>query len=128
MNTELPPSDFAESSLWVPPLLSAAEKMHDPARNPFFEHAEQQLFLAWRGGEAVGRIAATIDRLHAERHGEQVPPAWVDSVVMSHPDRRREGSEGLNRVQVGGLGPRAQAFEPSLLDARMAEVDVTFLA
>lgn len=68
----LPWAIYAQDPLWVPPLLSAMDKLVDPARNPFFEHAEQQLFLAWRGGEPVGRIAATIDRLHAERHGEQV--------------------------------------------------------
>ena len=33
----------------------------DPERNPFYEHAEAQLFLAWRDGEVVGRIAAIGD-------------------------------------------------------------------
>jgi acetyltransferase (GNAT) family protein len=29
--------------------------------NPFFEHADAQLFLAWRRGAPVGRITAQID-------------------------------------------------------------------
>ena len=34
----------------------------DQRRNPFFEHAEAEYFLAWRDGRAVGRISAHIDR------------------------------------------------------------------
>lgn len=34
-----------------------------PGKNPFFEHAEAQFFLAVRDGRDVGRISAQIDRL-----------------------------------------------------------------
>ena len=34
---------------WVPPLLSDVRLMHDPKRNPFFEHSEIRNFLAWDG-------------------------------------------------------------------------------
>jgi hypothetical protein len=34
-----------------------------PGKNPFYEHAEQQLYLAERGGKVVGRISAHIDHL-----------------------------------------------------------------
>jgi hypothetical protein len=40
------------------------------ADNPFFEHAEIQLFVARRAGEDVGRIAAVLDRAHNEFHAE----------------------------------------------------------
>jgi GNAT superfamily N-acetyltransferase len=46
----------------VPPLISERRQFLDPARNPFFEHAEAQYLLAWRNGEVVGRISAHIDR------------------------------------------------------------------
>src|SRR5215470_13400418 len=36
-------------------------------KNPYFQHAEAELFLAWRGDRAVGRISAQIDRLALER-------------------------------------------------------------
>jgi len=39
----------------------------DPGKNPFFEHAEAELFLALRNGQPVGRISAQIDRLDAEQ-------------------------------------------------------------
>lgn len=47
----------------VPQLRSEMLELVDPARNPFFGHATVQLFVARRGGEAVGRIAAHIDHL-----------------------------------------------------------------
>jgi GNAT superfamily N-acetyltransferase len=46
---------------WVPPLISERRQFLDPARNPFFEHAEAQYLLAWRDGEVVGRVSAHID-------------------------------------------------------------------
>ncbi len=48
---------------WVPPLRSEVVEMLTPGKNPFHEHARMQLFLAWRGGTAVGRISAHIDEL-----------------------------------------------------------------
>ncbi|WP_295524917.1 N-acetyltransferase [Novosphingobium sp. Chol11] len=48
---------------WVAPLRMEAEELVTPGKNPFFEHADVQLFLARRGGEVVGRISAHIDHL-----------------------------------------------------------------
>ena len=48
---------------WVPPLRADVEELLDPARNPFFDHAEAQLFLARRAGQVIGRISAHFDRL-----------------------------------------------------------------
>jgi GNAT superfamily N-acetyltransferase len=47
---------------WVPPLVFDRKRFLDRSRNPFFKHAEVELFLAWRGEEPVGRISAQIDR------------------------------------------------------------------
>lgn len=52
---------------WVPPLRMEAIELITPGKNPFFEHADVQLFLARRGdgagGRVVGRISAHIDKL-----------------------------------------------------------------
>ncbi len=48
---------------WVPPLRMEAEELITPGKNPFFDHADVQLFLARRGGNVVGRISAHIDHL-----------------------------------------------------------------
>ena len=47
---------------WVPPLLFERKRFFDRDRNPFFQHAEAEYFLAWRDGRAVGRVTAHIDR------------------------------------------------------------------
>lgn len=44
----------------------------DRAKNPFFEHATADYFLALREGAPVGRIAAIANRLHNEVHQDQV--------------------------------------------------------
>ena len=46
---------------WVPPLISERKRHLDKRRNPFFEHAEAEYFLAWRGRTPVGRITAHVD-------------------------------------------------------------------
>ena len=43
----------------------------NPDKNPFFGHASHQLFVARRGGKAVGRISAHIDHLALELPREQ---------------------------------------------------------
>jgi ribosomal protein S18 acetylase RimI-like enzyme len=54
---------------WVPPLLSERRRHIDRGRNPFFEHAEAEYFLAWRDGHPVGRISAHVDqRLNEFQH------------------------------------------------------------
>lgn len=54
--------------LWTPMLRRDVRTVLDPARNPFFDHAERQLFLARARGRVMGRIAAIHDRLHEETH------------------------------------------------------------
>ena len=41
-------------------------------KNPFFEHAEAEYFIAERDGAVVGRIAAISNRLHNETHDDRV--------------------------------------------------------
>jgi GNAT superfamily N-acetyltransferase len=53
----------ASDPAWVPPLHMEAVELVTPGKNPFFEHADVQLFLARRGGKIVGRISAHIDHL-----------------------------------------------------------------
>jgi hypothetical protein len=57
---------------WVPPLLIDRKKIIDTKKNPFFEHAEIELFLAERNGELVGRIAAIKNDLHNQTHNDNV--------------------------------------------------------
>lgn len=56
---------------WVPPLRMEALELVTPGKNPFYEHADQQLFLAERGGTLVGRISAHVDHLWLAMPAEQ---------------------------------------------------------
>ncbi len=55
---------------WVPPLLMERREFLDPAKNPVFEYAKIQLFLAFRGTEVVGTIAAICNSRYGEFHGD----------------------------------------------------------
>ncbi len=63
---------YRHDPCWVPPILGDRLKLLDPAKHPFWEHAEQQLFLALRGDEVVGTISAHINHRHNQVHGDRV--------------------------------------------------------
>src|SRR5690606_16082276 len=67
----LPWSIYSEDRAWVPPLLHDVKQLLDP-RHPFYDHAEVELFLAWRGAVPVGRVAAILNRAHTEFHNDAV--------------------------------------------------------
>jgi GNAT superfamily N-acetyltransferase len=56
---------------WVPPLVRDVKAKLDRARHPFFEHASMELYVASKGDEVVGRIAALVDERHNEFHKEK---------------------------------------------------------
>lgn len=57
---------------WVPPLISEIKTTLNPSKNPFFEHATVQQFLAQDGKRTVGRIAAIIDDNYIKIQNEMV--------------------------------------------------------
>ncbi|WP_269714328.1 dATP pyrophosphohydrolase [Caulobacter sp. NIBR2454] len=48
---------------WISPLISERQQALSAKANPFFEHAQVQMWLAVRDGRDVGRISAQIDAL-----------------------------------------------------------------
>jgi GNAT superfamily N-acetyltransferase len=54
---------------WVPPLIFERREFLDRRKNPWFEHAEAQYFLAERDGQVVGRITAQVDERWDEFQG-----------------------------------------------------------
>lgn len=63
---------YRSDPVWVPTLRSEEAKLMDRTKNPFFEHAEVEHFLARRGDRVVGRIAAIENRRHNEFHEDRV--------------------------------------------------------
>ena len=57
---------------YVFPLLTEMRHFHDRGRNPFYRHAEAELWLVRRGDEVVGRIGARGDRYNNEHWQEKV--------------------------------------------------------
>lgn len=56
---------------WVPPLRVQQMDTLDRINNPFFQHAQMRLFVAYRKGRAAGRIAAINNSVHNTIHHER---------------------------------------------------------
>jgi GNAT superfamily N-acetyltransferase len=63
---------YKDDPNWVPPLIMDVKEKLDKKKNPFFEHSEMELFLAYKDGKITGRIAAIVDDNHNEFHEEKV--------------------------------------------------------
>lgn len=61
---------YQNDPLWVAPLLSDLKKVLGQA-NPFFNHAQMQMWVARQDGRDVGRIAGIIDHVHNEYHRDR---------------------------------------------------------
>jgi len=62
---------YQNDPYWVPPLIMDV-KLILGKKNPFWEHAEKELFIARRDGETVGRISAIIDQNYIDFHKEKM--------------------------------------------------------
>ena len=68
----LPYRLYKDDPHWVPPLVMERRDFFDPAKHPWFEFGQAQLFIARRGTEVIGRIAALNDRRYNEFHGTKL--------------------------------------------------------
>lgn len=63
---------YKDDPFWVPPLIMDRKKLLNQKVNPFYQHAQMQLFLAERDGKAVGRIAAITNERHNQTHHDNI--------------------------------------------------------
>jgi hypothetical protein len=68
----LPWQMYADDPHWIPPLRHNQKELVGYARHPFYEHNRGQTFLAWRGGQPCGRIAAIVNYEHIRRYEEKL--------------------------------------------------------
>lgn len=62
-----------EHPLWVPALRMDVAKLLDRKKNPFYDHADTQCYLAEdSGGRVLGRVAAIHNRAHNAFHEDRV--------------------------------------------------------
>ncbi len=63
---------YKDNPYWVPPLLSMQKHKLDRKNNATWKHMEGDYFIAWRGDQPVGTIAAFINHRHNEFHNEHI--------------------------------------------------------
>jgi GNAT superfamily N-acetyltransferase len=69
---ELPWGIYHSDPNWIPPIKASLARLLDPDRHPFWISARRELFLAMRGSDAVGRIAAIVDNNYNSYHKERM--------------------------------------------------------
>lgn len=60
---------YKDDPAWVPPLKDEVHGLITPGKNPWFEHARAEFWLATRAGKVVGRISAQVDELVQQHMG-----------------------------------------------------------
>ncbi|MEZ5932571.1 MAG: hypothetical protein R3F54_11540 [Alphaproteobacteria bacterium] len=65
---DLPNRLYRNRTGYLPPLNVERDETLNATKNAYFQHADAQYWLAFRGDRPVGRISAQVDRLHLERH------------------------------------------------------------
>ena len=69
----LPWKVYADSSIWVPPLISERKKFLDPTVNPFFKDSKVDLFLVISNNRTVvGRVALIENYAHNKKLSQRV--------------------------------------------------------
>jgi len=69
---DVPFAIYAGDPNWVAPLYLERFEHLDPKKNPYFRHAEVELFIAYRSRRPVGRISAQLCRLRTERYKDGI--------------------------------------------------------
>jgi hypothetical protein len=69
---KLPWKIYKDDPHWVPPLIMDRKKLLNKRKNPFFSHAEMEMFLAYKDNELVGRIAAITNENHNKFHEDNI--------------------------------------------------------
>ncbi len=72
---DLPWKIYPRECNWAPPLKKDVRHLLDTRKHPFWKFSQCRLFLARRGSETVGRIAAIVDGNHNQYHNELMG-AW----------------------------------------------------
>ncbi|HHX09638.1 MAG TPA: hypothetical protein GX730_09475 [Chloroflexi bacterium] len=62
-------SHYKDCQYFVPPFKSDIYTMMNKKKHPFYEHSDSDFFLAKRGGQVVGRIAALENKPFNQYHG-----------------------------------------------------------
>lgn len=72
---------YKDSNYWVPPIISQEMATFDKKTNPIFKDAEARFFLAYKGDDIVGRVAAIINWIEVnEQNQKKMRFGWFDVI------------------------------------------------
>ena len=78
---KLPFALYKNDPLWVPQLIHDDMEIFNKDKNPAFENADSRLFLAYRDGKPVGRIAAIDSRVANQKYAtKNLRFGWFDAI------------------------------------------------
>ena len=67
---QFPWTIYRQDRYWIPPIRVDEKENVGYSRNPFYDRNQIQTFLAYRGGEVVGRIGAILNNGHIDRYND----------------------------------------------------------
>ncbi|MES2544751.1 MAG: GTP cyclohydrolase [Bacteroidota bacterium] len=78
---KFPFSLYKDNPYWVPPLISDELETFDKKKNPAFENADAQFYVAYKDNKIVGRIATIINWSEVNnQHKKKVRFGWFDVI------------------------------------------------
>jgi hypothetical protein len=78
---EFPYLIFKNDPYWVPQMLGEEKTTFNPEKNPAFEFCKAKMFLAYKDGKVVGRVAAIINQKVNERWSQKrIRFGWFDFI------------------------------------------------
>ncbi|MDG1038111.1 MAG: GTP cyclohydrolase [Polaribacter sp.] len=76
-----PFSLYKNNKYWVPPIIKDEIDNFDPTKNPVFENADAQFFVAMRNNKIVGRVIAIINWFEVEKQQiKKMRFGWFDVI------------------------------------------------
>lgn len=78
---KFPFSLYKNNTYWVPPIIADELETFDKTKNPAFENAEAYFYIAYKGNEIVGRVAAIINWSEVnDQQKKKVRFGWFDVI------------------------------------------------
>ena len=72
---------YKNCEYWVPPIISEELEAMDKTKNPVFQNAEAEFYLAYKEGKVVGRIAAIVNWVEIEEQKKnKLRFGWYDTI------------------------------------------------
>lgn len=113
---------YRDDPAWIPPLKDEVHGLLSPKKNPWFQHARAELFLAERDGKTVGRISAQVDDLVLEHMGAGTGQ-WGMFEALDHEAASKLISTAEDWLRARGMTRALGPFSLSIWDEPGLEIE-----